>query len=85
MKNIKNVKKKLEELTYEVKLIKSDEPEKMTDVMIRIEELAGLVNKLSIPDNDIEQLICPVCNCNKAYWNPVEEYNECPCGYNWTD
>jgi hypothetical protein len=35
--------------------------------------------------NTEEELICPICNCNKAYWNPIEEYNECPCGHNWTD
>ena len=33
----------------------------------------------------VMQLICPKCNCNKAYWNSLENSNECPCGHNWED
>ena len=49
-KNMKDIKRKLEQLTYEIKLVKSDEPNRMTGVMIRLEELTDLVNKLLIPD-----------------------------------
>ena len=47
---MKDIKRKLEQLTYEIKLVKSDEPDRMTGVMIRLEELTELVNKLLIPD-----------------------------------
>ena len=47
---MKDLKRKLEQLTYEIKLVKSDEPDRMTGVMIRLEELTDLVNKLLIPD-----------------------------------
>jgi archaellum component FlaC len=49
-RNMKDIKRKLEQLTYEIKLVKSDEPDRMTGVMIRLEELTDLVNKLLIPD-----------------------------------
>ena len=32
-----------------------------------------------------KELICPACNCNKAFWNPAEEESQCPCGHTWTD
>ncbi len=32
-----------------------------------------------------ETIICPVCNCNRAYWNPAEEHNECSCGHIWEE
>ena len=35
--------------------------------------------------NSEAELICPVCNCNKAFWNPLEYENQCPCGHTWTD
>ena len=49
-RNMKDIKRKLEQLTYEIKLVKRDEPDRMTGVMIRLEELTDLVNKLLIPD-----------------------------------
>jgi hypothetical protein len=60
------VKRKLEQLTYEILLVKSDEPDRMTSVMIRLEELTDLVNKLLIPDvmcnfdNLIDKLVSEV-------------------------
>jgi hypothetical protein len=47
---MKDIKRKLEQLTYEIKLVKSDDPDRMIGVMIRLEELTDLVNKLLIPD-----------------------------------
>lgn len=47
---MKDIKRKLDQLTYEINLVKSDEPDKMTGVMVRLEELTDLVNKLLIPD-----------------------------------
>ena len=32
-----------------------------------------------------EVIICPDCNCNKAFWNPIENEYQCPCGFTWTD
>jgi len=49
-KNMKDIKRKLEQLTYDIKLVKSDEPDRMTGVIIRLDELTDLVNKLLIPD-----------------------------------
>jgi len=46
--NMKDIKRKLEQLTYEINLVKRDEPDKMTGVMIRLEELVDLVNKLKL-------------------------------------
>ena len=49
------------------------------------EELIQALQETKPKEGRSEQLICPECNCNKAYWNPAEEYNECPCGHNWAD
>lgn len=47
---MKDIKRKLEQLTHEIKLVKNNEPDTMTGIMIRLEELTELVNKLLIPD-----------------------------------
>ena len=57
---MKDIKRKLEQLTYEIKLVKSDEPDTMTGVVIRLEELTDLVNKLLIP-----VVSSSVCHCDK--------------------
>ena len=49
-----------------------------------LEEQLEQLRKQTVVERN-EQLTCPECNCNKAYWNPAEEYNECPCGHNWAD
>jgi len=43
---MEDIKKKLGQLMYEVALIKNDDPTKMTGVIIRLEELDNLVDKL---------------------------------------
>jgi len=65
-KNMKGIKRKLEQLTYEIKLVKCDENDTMNGVMVRLEELTDLVNKLLIPDVSGRSEQLPLCSCVKA-------------------
>ena len=77
---MKDIKRKLEQLTYEIKLVKSDEPDRMTGVMIRLDELTDLVNKLLIPDviNSQKPIEETLSDAIKQSYNKIKDNLEPP-------
>ena len=75
---MENTKQKFIDLAYSKFGIKANGKITFEQAFEIIDEL-----ELTIPDvvKRSEPLICPECNCNAAYWNPLEEYYECFCGH----